>query len=86
MHAGRGSLNGCQIAGNAFNGILVRDGATVNLNRNTIESNGQYGLYLNNGSGEIQENVVRQNRKGAGFTGDAFDIDLHTLSVTNTLL
>ena len=57
-------VESCSISGNAQNGLLVMDNASVRVRASAIVGNGAYGVSVRDGEVQQEDTVLAGNRAG----------------------
>ncbi|KAG2491217.1 hypothetical protein HYH03_010427 [Edaphochlamys debaryana] len=78
-------LLGCDIYGNALDGVLVRSGASPDLLENLIHDNKGVGVNLQDCAGRYERNNVYGNARGAVSVTAAFELDAGEIAGSNSL-
>lgn len=69
LDTGEGTLEKNEIFKNAYNGVSLGSSGNTILRHNRINDNGGYGIQYFGGGGIIEDNDLRDNRKGAWASG-----------------
>ncbi|KAG2491218.1 hypothetical protein HYH03_010428 [Edaphochlamys debaryana] len=80
-----GVVQGCDIYGNALDGVLVRSGASPDLLENLIHDNKGVGVNLQDCAGRYERNDVYGNARGAVSVTAAFELDAGEIAGSNSL-
>jgi len=80
-----GVIEGCDVGGNAGDGVLVRAGAAPRVSRCAIHDNRGHGISLQDASGEYVNNAVKGNAGGALVVVGGFDFDAGVMVRANSL-
>ncbi|PNH08955.1 hypothetical protein TSOC_004476 [Tetrabaena socialis] len=80
-----GVVQGCDVYGNALDGLLVRSGASPDILDNLVHNNGGVGVNLQDCSGRYEGNTVYENRGGAVAVSALFELDAGDLAGSNSL-
>ncbi|KAG2423736.1 hypothetical protein HXX76_015125 [Chlamydomonas incerta] len=80
-----GVVQGCDVYGNALDGVLVRGGAAPDLMDNKVHDNKGSGFNLQDCSGRYSGNVVYDNARGAVAVSPLFELDSGDLAGSNSL-
>ncbi|BDA43086.1 hypothetical protein COCOBI_04-0970 [Coccomyxa sp. Obi] len=81
---GEALLQECSVSLNELNGLLVADNAHMILKGGRISRNGGYGVYVKDGTADIEGNTFERNGQGAWFAGESAAVDLLAVAQTNT--
>ncbi|KAG2491216.1 hypothetical protein HYH03_010426 [Edaphochlamys debaryana] len=80
-----GVVQGCDIYGNALDGVLVRSGASPDLLENLIHDNKGVGVNLQDCVGRYERDDVYGNARGAVSVTAAFELDAGEIAGSNSL-
>ncbi|KAG2445119.1 hypothetical protein HYH02_008986 [Chlamydomonas schloesseri] len=80
-----GVVQGCDVYGNALDGVLVRGGAAPDLMDNKVHDNKGAGFNLQDCAGRYSGNVVYDNARGAVALSPLFELDAGDLAGSNSL-